>query len=101
MPGGAPQLCRCADSPTPGGSRFRDGRRLRRSGLVGTRRSGFALESKVLSLVVEDRAEKSVVVGGAFGGDLPQQKVSIPQKHCPSQPRGVLGGEGGVVALDR
>jgi len=51
---------------------------------VGTRRSGFALESKVLSLVVEDGAEKSVVVGGAFGGDLPQQKVDYA-RGCDGQ----------------
>jgi hypothetical protein len=46
-----------------------------RSGFSGGGR--FAIEGEVLGLVVLDSVEEGVVVGGAFGGNLPQQKVNM------------------------
>src|SRR6266481_10041554 len=71
-----------------------------RRALFGVGGGRFSVEGEVLGLVGEDDAEEGVVVGGAFGGDLPKQKVNMA-RGCDGQSfRGVLGGEGGVIALD-
>src|SRR5258708_24199597 len=71
-----------------------------RARLGAARRGGFAVEGKVLGLVVLDGAEEGVVVGGALGGDLPQQKVDMARGGDHQGFCGILGGEGGVIALD-
>src|SRR5216684_5500149 len=78
-----------------------DGRVLR-SGLGGRRGSGgqFAVEREELGLVALDGVKESVVVGGALGGDLPQQKVDVAGSGDGQSLRGIFGGEGGVIALD-
>jgi len=61
-----------------------------------------AVEGEVLGLVVPDGAEEGVVVGGALGGDLPSTEKLIWREAVMVGPfRGVLGGEGSVVALER
>src|ERR1700693_3142828 len=63
-------------------------------------RGGWAVEGEVLGFVVLDGAEEGVVVGGAFGGDLSQEKIDVPRGGDDRAFRGILGGKGGVVALD-
>src|SRR5712671_6624077 len=89
-----------------------DGRVLR-SGLGGRRGSGggasglgvggggqFAVEREELGLVALDGGKESVVVSGALGEDLPQQKVDVAGSGDGQSLRGIFGGEGGVIALD-
>ena len=53
-----------------------------------------------MGLVVEDGTEEGVVVGGAGGGDLTQEKVDVAGSSDGQTLGGVLGGKGGVIALD-
>src|SRR6266850_4115206 len=71
---------------------------IRREGIGG--RGGWVVEGEVLGFVVPDGAEEGVVVGGALGGDLPQEKIDMARGGDGRAFRGVLGGEGSVVALD-
>ena len=50
-------------------------RGIRRECIGG--RGGWAVEGEVLGFIVLDGAEESVVVGGALGGDLPQEKIDM------------------------
>src|SRR5467141_1112618 len=68
---------------------------------IGVGREGrFAVEGEVLGLVVLNDAKEGVVIGGAARGNLPQQKVDMARGRDGQSFRGVLRGEGGVVALD-
>src|SRR6266403_2629991 len=82
--------------------RFGGGRRSGglRCGLGGGFRRRFAVEGEKLGLIALNGVEESVVVGGAVGGDLPEQKVDVARGGGYLSFRGVLGGESGVVALD-
>src|SRR6266850_4538705 len=66
---------------------------IRREGIGG--RGGWAVEGKVLGFVVPDGAEEGVVVGGALGGDLPEEKIDVARGGDGRAFRGVVRGESG------
>src|SRR6266404_3647707 len=71
---------------------------IRREGIGG--RGGWAVEGEILGFVVLDSAEESIVVGGALSGDLSQEKIDVARGGDGRAFRGILGGEGSIVALD-
>src|SRR6266436_6791849 len=77
-----------------------------RYGIGGARREGIGgggdwlFTREVRGFVVPDGAEEGVVVGGAIGGDLPQEKIDMARGSDSRAFRRILGGKDGVVALD-
>src|SRR5467141_1024046 len=61
---------------------------IRRVGIGG--RGSWVVEREVLGFVVLDGAEEGVVVGGALGGDLPQEKMDVARGGDGRAFRGVF-----------
>ena len=57
-------------------------------------------EGEELGLVGLDGMEEGVVVSGAGGGDFAQQKIDVTRGGDGLTSCGVLGAEGGVIAVD-